>query len=56
MQGDVELATWALERDDTELKIPYMNMAKEVRKRFRKVKDFFKDQKHIKNCQECENI
>ena len=31
MQGDVELATWALERDDTELKIPYMNMAKEVR-------------------------
>ena len=34
MQGDVELATWALERDDTELKIPYMNMAKEVRKRF----------------------
>ena len=30
MQGDVELATWALERDDTELKIPYMNMAKEV--------------------------
>jgi len=29
-EGDVELATWALERDDTELKIPYMNMAKEV--------------------------
>lgn len=24
------MATWALERDDTELKIPYMNMAKEV--------------------------
>ena len=25
------MATWALERDDTELKIPYMNMAKEVK-------------------------
>ena len=48
MQGDVELATWALERDDTELKIPYMNMAKEVGKRFQKVKDLFKDQKTYK--------
>ena len=31
IKGDVDLATWALERDDTELKIPYMNMAKEVK-------------------------
>ena len=30
IQGDVELATWALERDDTELKIPFMNLAKQV--------------------------
>ena len=26
----MELATWALERDDTELKIPFMNLAKQV--------------------------
>ena len=31
IKGDVDLVTWALERDDTELKIPYMNMAKEVK-------------------------
>ena len=33
-EGDEELATWALPEDDTQLKIPYMKMAKEVKRGF----------------------